>query len=392
MLDPVNLQKGNFMSCFFDPTGPVIAVPEDCLEINSKIDFETDEYLFYVTVPIEFFPSSFNDVKINLNQVDDIPIGSFIFDYFGSGEIFINPLENVKIAYAKPSFVALIRNNFYTKNQKSAARQYPTESDCLIHVDLNENPDDDDNDDMGKYVLTYPYKRYGDGVYSWIFEINEFFQLEEVSQFVETTIPVDEEPLSINALDQFFTKYKKIDIKSLNKISENMSENSIVCKYFTVDAVGVPVKIVSKNYPFANIVPNTLMCSSPIKAPGTSSIHYCSFGLSGHHECEYYAPREEIVQTVLVNLENTTNSKDFMIVKSLDCSQQYTIKLLNKTDNVTLNQFTVSADKIEESELNAQNILNEYLSCYTNADITTVETDVEENVEVPSYILSIVGK
>lgn len=341
---------------------------KNCLPIQYDLGFN------YIEIETSFNPN----LRLIMNKVNDIPKGYFVFDYFDSGEIFINEVLDTSILFAKPAFSSLMLQNFYSADDDCVFRKYPKQEEENIPVIPTIS-----KAEQGIMYYGNPYRYKEDSVYSWIFPISDYFLVADwpaPDMNLETAIFSNiKKTVSLNSSISFDTPQEQRDIP--------------LCQHFTFQMKNKEIDIISDNYKFANVVQNITMCSSPELTKNSSGMCYCPYGLSEQDACIGYAPAYKTVHTVSVELNNTNAKKDFAISTISTSLKNNIIQIQNKTDNVILNKFSVPSNiAIDVAVEESITVLNEYISCYTDSILhENVREESDETKTKESYILSIIG-
>ena len=129
----------------------ISAFIESIIKMNSIETISSDQKKFTFAFPYNGETSSYN---IYINHTDDISDESFVWDYYGSGELYCN-FRNYNLSYWKDSFVKLYTQYLILDKlpqpDKAGHNPYPFTSSVLFN---------------GRYV--------------WSFSISTFFNFEKV--------------------------------------------------------------------------------------------------------------------------------------------------------------------------------------------------------------------
>ena len=270
--------------------------------------------------------------------------GEFIYDYFASGEIYINIPQGMHITSVAKSFPNIYKNHIVSSDGQ--LREHPQVLGYApnIHVTSCPSPSVD------------PFSP--NPVYAWKFRIDTFFNL----------VPSSE-------------------VKGTKKII-----SPAPCKYLTYHTDDT--KITSADYAFANIPPNIPLCSSPVLSSKTS-ITVCSpFHLSRiDKHCPQYIALSTIIKTTAVTPLNSENTLNIQMRYSRTLNGEHSFVVENMTDNAILTTLNYN----KESDYNgvlveANNIFQEFISCYDAHTFEDKNTEQEKvSVNKVSYIQTLIG-
>ena len=300
-------------------------------------------------IKIRFFINFIDKKNTAMNKVV-CPEGYFVFDYFASGELYLNIPEDKYIVSAKHTFDTL----YYKHLNGGALSNHPTEVDykptqfatsCL-------SPTND-------------FPILGDQVtYAWRFELSKFFHIVDASE---------------------------IDVK--NKKSVN---NPPVCKYLTLHTN--VHNITSEYYNFANIVLNRSVCSSPTIG-STSYITSCPFVDMGPFggpigTCISYVPLFKVLNNVSIRPQNTEQEVNIRMRYSNTLLKEHSFIIENISANTTLSTLQYPSEiSYEDAVAEANGVFDEFISCYTDHELNQKEhsNDTETPLNKTSYIQTLLG-
>jgi len=269
-----------------------------------------------------------------INPDESIPLGYVLYDYYGDGELYLNPtyIYGGYEVFAKPNNMTdishQIRSISYDQVKSLGTSTFEISKIALNIADIH-------------YAYTHhPILAKGDGIYVVI----EF--------------------------DYIF------DINAENIVESNIisSHSPAVCSYFTHD--GDALQIISKDYKFANTIKNAYLCSHPNRSSAYSP---CSFS-SCFTDCSVYTPAKTQVAKVSVNHKNTNNSTIVSINKLLLSNNNISYDLYNESNNQSILQVSVPENTPQEDVDNKiSDLLSEITSIYQDEEV--VEVPLSENKE-----------
>jgi len=298
------------------------------------------------------FPvSSVNDddtsaysLYINYTDIHCSP-GYFIWDYFSSGELYINIPENQSIKNAKSTFTTLFKN-FLSKPNKLGT-VLPIGSQPFDFVTSVNSPTS--NEDI---------------LCAWMFKIEKFF---EVGEAVATSSPPTSIPL---------------------------------CSFLTHKNTDKSITIKSDHYSFANLIDNASICSCPeLNTPDSSYASCAPFTLGLSFKiCPKYSPKKELLKSTVLTPQNTENS--FVLALEYFLSQKFTHQFdiySVSTDGDVTHVFSLNyplTENYDELVPSAIAVYAEFLNNYINSDQSDAPLSIEEDTNLQinsSYISSLLS-
>jgi hypothetical protein len=242
-------------------------------------DLDTSQYYFELPNPgtdytTRFWLNSINSAKYP--SPTGCEEGEFIYDYFGSGEVYLNIPENIYITSVAKTFFTVYKNHIHSptgelKRHPDAAGFSPNN-----HVTSCLSPSVD------------PYN--SSPVYAWKFSI-----------------------------DTFFNTVSSSEVKDKKKVI-----SPAPCQYLTYHANDT--KITSADYAFANVPPNIALCSSPVLSSKSSMTLCSSFHLGRiDKHCPHYVALSTIIKTTAVTPLNSENIINIQMRYSATLSRDHSL-------------------------------------------------------------------
>jgi len=270
--------------------------------------------------------------------------GEFVYDYFASGEVYLNIPENIYITSVAKTFFTVYKNHIVSPTGQ--LKQHP---DCAGFAPSNHvvsclSPSVD------------PYN--STPVYAWKFSI-----------------------------DTFFNTVSSSEVKDKKKVI-----SPAPCQYLTYHANDT--KITSADYAFANVPPNIALCSSPVLSSKSSMTLCSSFHLGRiDKHCPQYVALSTIIKTTTVTPLNSENIINIQMRYSTTLSGDHSFVIQNMTDNATLTTLNYDKDSnYDEVLVEANNIFEEFISCYDAHTLEDKNIEQEEiSVNKVSYIQTLIG-
>lgn len=318
--------------------------------LNDNISSQVEEYIsknniFPIqqikdyTSPFILIPHESNDhhIRLFINHDSSIPEGFFVFDFFDSGEIFLNTdILSKKISHAEINLRNLI--NLVFSSVPNPLMQYPDSDGLTVYLN-------------GFFVEVF--KQYRNDMYGWKLPIQGFFG----------SIPEN-----------------IIDMK------QKSPKVSPICKHYSLN------DIVSKNYRFANIITDFDSCSSSKRINYETILHSCLFEPKKQSECPFYEPDVSILLTKEVKMHNSNNSEKFRLEHFHSRTGYNSFSIICGDNNVLNNIVTPPNISYDEALISAIEIFKKYLDCYTEASIVEIDLSEKESIEYKSLILTAVGQ
>lgn len=321
-------------------------------EIHHNNTLDQDYFTFPTLLASTSGPdtSGANIYCLYINYNKDVPPNTFVWDYFSSGELYINLPDGKSIESAKESFRNLYRNYFMKPDR--LGNPLPVGTSPFDFVTSVISPTSYDTQ-------------------AWLFHIPKFFNLKD-SNSTPTSTPA----------------YP-------------------ICSFFTLNDSSKPIFIKSDSYSFANIPENTSFCSCPSLAsqsPYTSCAPYIlsnafTIPTTSMNNCSGYNPETTLLQSKCITLDNTNTSMVVILEYFLSCSfmHQFNISSVSENKEVTLISslsypLTEDYDELLKS---ATEIYNTFLANYVNVttsdsiEILQEDTLPVQSEEVNSYISSL---
>jgi len=317
-------------------------IPSDHLAIQYHEDL--NQYFFEAEIAGQ------QTTRFWLNVIDPSRAdgSEFIFDFFGTGEIYIPVPSNHSLISVSVKFVKMYVTNFLLN--ESLLRNYPQHPYSFI--DLKQ----------GKVIASDSF----------------------------STSATENEPIA--AWHFFETAY--FNIVDSSTITTSPVKSPIVCKYYSLNTSNLTIK--SSEYKFANLPKDTNACSHPnISSNGLSP---CPFQSARppvrQSSCVMYTPDTKTLKSTLFNTYNTSQSFSIDLTYSLciDGSHVFVVRNMQTTD--IINTFYYPSDNdFDELYFEVEKIYFDYISCYVNDESseTSLTSSKNDTVSKQSYILSLLG-
>lgn len=275
-------------------------------------------------------PAPYN---VYISHDETVPTGTFIVDYFSSGQIFCN-LKEYSLIAALDTIQTLYRNFFFSQSK-----------------DLSSPPPSLDYTSSSLSIAKAILSPTSDEVLAWQLPLDTFFKYE----------------------------YKVQEIP--------------VCSHYTYQD-SKPVLIVSKNYPYANVVQDSPHCSHPdIQQKGSFTSCFMS---SNQSACVNYSPNIVFISKTNVTPLNTSEVISFALTYSLSSFGAHLFQIKNITHNTLLNTLSYpSSFEYDDCLSEAQKIYQEYLDVYSQDVLVSddlsisVVNDSSKDLQKTSYISSL---
>jgi len=310
---------------------------------NKDINMSVDKYdliMLHDTTPciqISLANSSSETFKlncfINVDETNTIPQGRIVYDYYNSGEFYYNnntSNSRIKIVSAKSRFAQYYKKVFFNS---------PNETTIETNI--------------SSYSINC-VRFINDKYNGWILDISEFFNIDK-----DTSIP-----LSVHQYP--------------------------VCANYTSFASGL--KITAKNYPFANELSNSTVCSHF----ATETIPYTfkpCINNNVQNLCQHYIPSLELMASTTLTPQNSTSTIIISLKKYISTSNNIVYDIYNET--ISENILTLSYPNIPDQDIfaldsAANDTYQEILSSYSSFDLS--ETPNQNNsVLKQSYFATLIS-
>lgn len=352
------------------------------------ICFKTDDMDESVRYPFfNVFNGTFS-VKLYINNHITVPAGWMFYDYFGSGEVYVNPNIDIEIFGISESFGDLYKNHFadngfFTKYSEKITDTFESIGSYKIP---EISPINGWLIPISKYAL-YEHKNIKD-------------ILDEVLQIDSSAAPVAQGTL-VEAEKYFLSTPLNNKMASLIKemissrpVDQVPFENKpnfdptepICCNFNYTDNKDIDHS--AENYQFANRIPFYPTCSSSKRKDYNKVFTGCHYEEGSRRNCSFYEPMSQTITNVHITPKNSSNVIDISMHYEKGVDNKTRFKIVNKTDDVVITKFESSNDiSYDESISEAQHILDEVISCYTDHEINSNTNIVEEIfVEKQSFI------
>jgi len=282
-----------------------------------------------------------NTYSLYINYTQYCPPGYFIWDYFSSGELFINLSEDQSPISAKATFITLYKNFLLKPNKLGSVHEIGTK------------PFD---------FVTSVKSPTSENVCAWMLSIEKFFDLQEIAP-------------------------------------KSLPSSLSICSFLTINDTNKSVLVKSDHYSFANVIDNVSVCSCPELASSNSytTCTPATLGMS-FAICPKYSPKKELIKSTLVTLENTENS--FVLAMEYSLSEkfnhQFDIHAIPSVGEVT-HVFSLTyplTESYDELLPSVFDVYQEFLNNYVNSVSSNSDSTIQENtaLEKPSsYISSLIS-
>jgi hypothetical protein len=310
-------------------------------------DLDTSQYYFDLPTPDTDYTTRFWLNPIHAAKYPGqtgCEEGEFVYDYFASGEVYLNIPENIYITSVAKTFFNVYKNHIVSPTGKLKEHPGCTGYSPSGHVVSCLSPSVDPH-------ISSP-------VYAWKFGINTFFNTVSSSEVKDKKKVISPAP----------------------------------CQYLTYHANDT--KITSADYAFANVPPNIALCSSPVLSSKSSMTLCSSFHLGRiDKHCPHYVALSTIIKTTTVTPLNSENIINIQMRYSATLTGDHSFVIQNITDNATLT--TLNYDKesnYDEVLVEANNIFEEFISCYDAHTLEDKNIEQEKiSVNKVSYIQTLIG-
>lgn len=303
-----------------------------------------NKYFSLSYLPNQNDPDSLSSINLYLNiDNDNVPSGTFIYDFYNTGEIFYNNTlpasgssDIIDIVSAKDIF-----RKFYQRTFAIAGFN----SDLLnLHIT---------NTVSKANSITLGQSHFCDKYSGYIFSISEFFDYNVVNNPspTKTYIPV---------------------CANYTFVNENYS-------------------VISQNYPYANTINGVTNCShyTTLKTPYTN--HPCSF--VDHAACPHYLPSEEVLFSKIIKSNYSDSEQNISLTTFTTFDKVTVYRIYNHTVSSIICDLTYpySSDAdTNEQKSHAIDVYNEIVSVYDSHTFTDVE-QVDSSQSRTSYLSALVS-
>lgn len=305
-------------------------------------------------------------INLYLNEATDIDEGYFIYDYYGSGQLYVNAGPNLQLQYANELFAKVISTSFINIESNSPFINYPQDGTAVAGFGTN-------------LIEAVNYHE----TMAWRFAINDYFQLK-----IKT---------SLNLKKKAFPAFSNFPAFSIKETEPAATQNQDVplCKYFDfVSDADMQSKLVhlSEDYGFANRINNVRACCAPARNINTNSLVFCGFDVENQTHCRMYSPNITNVYSENITLFNSNDHKTFSIYHYQTLFNKNVFSLKNDTDQVLLTKIEFDSDiSYDQGLASAMEALTNFSSCYSESSVTANQLSEQEKPEPKSYILSLLG-
>lgn len=296
-------------------------------------DPEYSQPFFVAEITLADQPSY--SVKFFINHLDVVPDNYFIYDYYGSGEIYINynsfdKISCVNIKFFTQTYISIISNT----NPSPFPDPFP------LHISAP--------------FVAAEYKHPLSQNSCYYMNTPIFFNLDSSdNSSTQVTLPTHSSPVKL-------------------------------CRHLTLNSN------ISEDYQFANVIDNLPICST---LSSEKNCVTCKF-TTRFSSCFFYSPSQTLISKVDINHSNTSSSTTISLSEVKTISDERLFVINNDTEDVLINEFVVPSTEDSLSEEDVQNhvsdVFMQILSAYKNDNVvdSPKESIVESNSK--SYILSLI--
>lgn len=270
---------------------------------------------------------------INVDETNTIPQSRIVYDYYNSGEFYYNnntSNSTIKIVSAKSRFAQYYRKVFFGS---------PNET--IIETNIS------------SYAISC-VRFINDNYNGWILDIPEFFNIDEDNSI----------PLSVHQYP--------------------------ICVNYTSFSSGL--KITAKNYPFANELSDSTVCSYFSTETTPYSLKPC-INNNVQNLCQHYVPSLELMASTTLTPQNSISTIIISLKKYISISNNIVYDIYNETISesiLTLSYPNTPDQDIFALDSAANDTYQEILSSYSSFDLS--ETPNQNNsVLKQSYFATLIS-
>jgi len=287
----------------------------------------SDSGMRWFAITINSHSDSQSTLSFYINDYSLIPVGKVVYDFFNSGELFINLSPTTKIVNANDSMLT-IYTNYVLPNNASAFIKSPEYSG----------------------VIPNWVERYSDQkLNGWMFDASLLFKL-------------------------------KMDLSSIP-----------VCKSFSGITTSSSKIVISPDYHFGNQNTTINICSNPKVYKDRLTPHACPFNdsTSEFSSCPFYQYDYEVIKSVSVD-QNSLGHKIFELRKVTTLSETTLYQIFDVNQN-QINYVFQDKDHEDFAQHALNILDEIVSSYKTSEDITHIsKSNIFNAKDSPSYILSLV--
>lgn len=300
----------------------------------------------YFVIPT-FADASEYSFYINNNDNYMIPPDKFVWDFYGSGELYFSLPSGMEIASIKKTFAVFYHSFIF---DQSSIKKLPIQiGDCF---DVNTIV----SDFLSDPIITSVYSPTNSDTSAWCLSIDSFFTVKKSTNF---PIKITPDP---------------------------------VCKYFSVKNNNLD--ILSKEYVYANRLENISICSAPLLYEPGQLCSCANFHLNIKQSvCAVYEYDYTVVKSTNIIPNNSTNSFSITLRYSNSYDSSHIFKIINDLDNTEVSSYSYSSDLSYEDILpQALSIYEDYIDCYQDHSLSQNDV-VKESLSKAklSYIQTLIG-
>ena len=288
--------------------------------------------------------SSVSSINLYLNiDNENVPSGTFIYDFYNTGEIFYNntlssedSFNVIDIVSAKDVFKKFYQRTFAIAGFNSD----------LLNLHIANTVKTAKSITLGQSHFCHKYSGY-------IFSVSEFFDYNTVNNHIPT---------------KTYTP---------------------ICANYTF--VNDKYNIISKNYPYANVLNNVINCSHHT----TSTTPYVNrpCNVLDHSTCPYYIPSQEVIFSKTIKSNYSDSEQNISLTTFTTFDKVTVYRIYNHTVSSVICDLTYpysSEADTNEQKSHAIDIYNEIVSVYDSHTFTDVE-QVDSSQSRTSYLSALVS-
>lgn len=333
-------------------------ISEEDSSLGFKYSTSNNSHYFEITFLNEEQDTNYF-YRFFINETPDIPQNLFLYDYFGSGEIFFPNLQDSDRYYFSSNSKFA---NYYLSEFMSKGKTISYE-DCVDNI-------------------SFTLKEY-----SQTCEIVSSV-LHEASLFAPTVVMHNDMPMFAFSIQHYINSANKNDFTVSNTSDSKTTSVSLdnipppLCKHYTYTSKANSVSIKSSNYRFANTIDEYQICSAPSLNKDSDKILGCSFVQSNAtHLCPAFESLTEVLDSKTVNKFNTNESIVFNLEQRQNVDGTSTLVIYNVTENNIINYLhCVDSFKLKEYVKEMTLLFDITIASYNEDSVTeTVSTEQKDS-------------
>lgn len=318
------------------------ALKDVCFPIKYAEQYQQN----YFVIPT-FADSSEYSFYINNNDNYLIPSDKFVWDFFGSGELYFSLPLGMEIASVKNTFVTFYHSFVF---DQSYLKRLPTQIGQSFDINTIVP------EFLSDSIVTSVYSPTSSDSFAWSFSIDSFFTLKK-----SLNIPIKATP-------------------------------DPVCKYFSIKNTNLD--ILSKEYVFANRLDNFSTCSAPVLSDSGQLSSCPNFILNiKQSTCAVYDYDYIVVKSTSITPNNSTRPFSITLRYSNSYDSSHIFKIINDLDNTEVSSYSYSSDlSYEDIVPEAISIYEDYIDCYQDHSFSQNDL-LKESISKTklSYIETLIG-